>query len=91
MTTQQVCKASAQILRSFSNQERSEQIAVTREMIALTHQLVNQLKQSVLEDDAAAQRRKAKRSETEVDPKPPLKPVRVAEPSKPRKPKYSGL
>ncbi len=43
------------------------------------------------EDDAATRRRKAKRRETEVDPKPPVKPVTVAEPSKPKKPKYSGL
>ena len=49
------------------------------------------IRDGLSEGDAAAKRRKAKRRETEVDPKPPVKPVRVAEPSKPRKPKYSGL
>ena len=91
MTTRQVRTASAQILQSFSHQKQSGQLAITRAMIALTHQLINELKQSVQEDDAASRRRKAKRRETELDPKPPVKPVRVAEPSKPRKPKYSGL
>ena len=50
----------------------------------------DQLRNDLHENDAATNRRKAKKRETEVDTKPPLSPVRVAEPSKPRKPKYSG-
>ena len=41
-------------------------------------------------NDHNSHRRKLKRRETELDPKPPVKPVRIAEPSAPKKPKYSG-
>lgn len=53
--------------------------------------LIGDLHSGLQEDDAATKRRKAKRRETEVDAKPPVKPVSVAKPSKPQKPKYNGL
>lgn len=77
--------------RGFAGQTRAQKLVTTQAMLRATAECVNDLRQLVHETDAAAQRRKAKRRETEVDPKPPVKPVRVAEPSKPRKPKYSGL
>lgn len=77
--------------RGFAGQTHAQKLATTQAMLRATAQCVDDLRQLVRETDAAAQRRKAKRRETEVDPKPPVKPVRVAAPSKPRKPKYSGL
>ena len=49
-----------------------------------------QLENDTTTKTAASKRRAAKSRETEVDPKPPIKPVRVAAASKPKKPKYSG-
>lgn len=77
--------------RGFAEQTRAQKLATTQAMLTATAECVDDLRQLMHETYAAAQRRKAKRRETELDPKPPVKPVRVAEPSKPRKPKYSGL
>ena len=38
----------------------------------------------------AARHRSVQRRETELDPNKPIKPVVVAEPTKPKKPKYKG-
>lgn len=88
MDTTRTIKA---LRRGFAGQTRTQKLATTQAMLTATAECLNDLRQLVHETDAAAQRRKAKRRETELDPKPPVKPVRVAEPSKPRKPKYSGL
>lgn len=49
-----------------------------------------QLETTAANQTVASKRRAAKSKETELDPKPPINPVRVAAPSKPKKPKYSG-
>lgn len=69
---------------------RQERIACVNLLVAAASGQIAQLRQDLSEEDAATRRRQAKRRETELDPKPPVKPVRVAAPSKPRKPKYSG-
>lgn len=74
--------------RQYSRQER---LTCVNLLVATASGQIAQLRQDLSEEDAATRRRKAKRRETEVDPKPPIKPVRVAEPRKPRKPNYSGL
>ncbi|NDW53609.1 hypothetical protein [Aliiroseovarius sp. PrR006] len=73
--------------RTQSTQER---LKIAQLLMQSASSYVQRLRTELREDGAAASRRKAKRRETELDPKPPVKPVRVAEPSKPRKPKYSG-
>lgn len=45
---------------------------------------------SLQESTGKAARSRTQGRETELDPKPPLKPVTVAAPSKTRYPKYSG-
>lgn len=76
--------------RGFADRTHAQKLAITQALMRATAECINDLRQLVNETDAAAQRRKAKRRETELDPKPPVKPVRVAEPSKPREPRYSG-
>ena len=45
----------------------------------------------IRETSSAANRRKLKSKETSLDPKPAMKPVNIAKPHKPKKPKYSGI
>ncbi|WP_171122048.1 MULTISPECIES: hypothetical protein [unclassified Ruegeria] len=81
-------------LRAYeANQEnlsQQDRIRIARLLIRTANSCLESIRQKLNEEDAASKRRKAKRQETELDPKPPIKPVRVAEPSKPKKPKYSG-
>jgi len=74
----------------FNELNRSEQQVAAQMLINTANFCIEQMRKNMREGDAAANRRKAKRRETELDPKPPISPVRVAEPSKPKKPKYSG-
>ena len=74
----------------FSELSNSEQQIAAQMLINTANFCIEQMRKDMRESDAAANRRKAKRRETELDPKPPISPVRVAEPSKPKKPKYSG-
>lgn len=69
----------------------TQRMEIVNLLIRAASDCLRQLNDELHEADAATNRRKAKRRETEVDPKPPVKPVTVAEPSKPKKPKYSGL
>ena len=82
-------------LRRLQNERlhmsEAQRLAFAMQLLDCADALVAELRERVLENDAAAKRRKAKRRETEVDPKPPVKPVSVAEPAKPKKPKYRGL
>ena len=75
----------------FKHMTKSEQLSLLVALIETTSACARQFPHRVRESDAAAKRRKAKGRETEVDPKPPVRPVSVAEPSKPKKPKYRGL
>jgi hypothetical protein len=68
----------------------AERLSVAQLLIGTAHFCVNGLRAEMYESDVEANRRKAKSAETKVDPKPPVKPVRVAEPSKQKLPKYSG-
>lgn len=88
---QQDLTASLRSLRSgFSQMSLDQRYEATRKLMQTTEFCIQQLRAGVIESDAATNRRKAKRRETEVDPKPPVKPVTVAEPSKPKKPSYKG-
>jgi hypothetical protein len=91
MSTTQTARALRTLRASFEQQTRPQQLATAQAMLRTTDLFIRQLKLQIHETDAASQRRTAKSRETEIDPKPPVKPVRVAEPSKPRKPKYRGL
>ena len=74
----------------YDQLSKAHQIEVTSLLIRASHACLEQLRDDLHESDAATNRRKAKKRETELDTKPPLSPVRVAEPSKPKKSKYSG-
>jgi len=88
---QQDLTASLRSLRSgFSQMSLDQRYEATRKLMQTTEFCIQQLRGDVIESDAATNRRKAKRRETEVDPKPPVKPVIIAEPSKPKKPTYKG-
>lgn len=73
-----------------ANMTADQRVKTAKLLLDTAMVLTSDLRNAVQEDDAATKRRKAKRRETEVDPKPPVKPVRVAEPPKAKKPKYSG-
>ncbi len=75
----------------YGRLSRAQQIEIATLLIRTASIYVKLLRDDLQESTTETNRRKAKRRETEVDPKPPVKPVRVAEPSKPKKPKYSGL
>ena len=91
MTYQELRTALEQFQKKSHRLSDTEQAHALALLLTTSSQALRSFRESLREQDAAAQRRKAKRRETEVDPKPPIKPVRVAAPSKPRKPKYSGL
>jgi hypothetical protein len=74
----------------YHDMNGTERYAAAQMLIKTASLCVEQLRKGMCEGNAATNRRKAKRRETEVDPKPPVSPVSVAEPSKPTKPKYSG-
>ncbi len=76
---------------NYGQLSSAKQLETVELLIRAASSCLKQLNYDLNEEDAATRRRKAKRRETEVDPKPPVKPVTVAEPSKPKKPKYSGL
>ena len=83
--------------QSLQRYEAIEAQLSTRDRMAAAQMLMRATSNSILnlrselsEDDAASNRRTAKRRETGADPKQPVKPVRVSEPTKPKKPKYSG-
>ncbi|WP_171134954.1 hypothetical protein [Ruegeria sp. HKCCD7221] len=76
---------------NFHKIGRNEQVQLVQLLIHTANHCIQNLREELSEEDAAAKRRKAKRKETELDPKPPLRPITVAEPSKPKKPKYTGL
>ncbi len=80
-----------QLRASYNRMNRRQRLATAQMLFDTAADFAMQLRSEVQEGDAATKRRKAKRRETEVDPKPPVKPVSVAEPSKPKKPKYNGL
>lgn len=80
-----------QIFDHAAKLEARDQIKVAALLMRGASIYLNASRARMTEDGAVTQRRQAKRRETELDPKPPVKPVRIAEPSKPRKPKYSGL
>ncbi len=69
---------------------KRERVQAAEILVRAANRYVQAVRHDLQEEGAEAKRRQAKRRETELDPKPPVKPVRVAEPSKPRKPKYSG-
>lgn len=71
-------------------QGTAERMAIAGALLELTSQYIQQLSAELNENTTTTQRRKAKERETAADPKPPVKPVRIAEPSKPKKPNYSG-
>ena len=83
-----------QALRSYEAVEvqltQREKLQVAQILLRTASRCIRSLNAELIETNAMTDRRKAKRRETELDPKPPTKPVRVAEPSKPKKPKYSG-
>lgn len=74
----------------FKNIELRDQLELIAALAEAAIDCIGQLRQSVLEDTTKANRRELQRRETEVDAKTPVKPVSIAEPSKPTKPKYSG-
>jgi hypothetical protein len=73
-----------------SKQSNSEQLEAVKLLIAAAQGLLNDLRTNMHESETAKNRTTAKRKETSLDTKPPVKPVRVSEPAKPKKPKYSG-
>ncbi len=75
----------------YSEMSENERRSATQMLIGTANFCVEQLRKDTCESDAATSRRKSKRRETELDPKPPVSPVSFAEPSKPKKPKYNGL
>ena len=79
-----------QLRKSYTKLNRRQRMQITQALLETASDFAMQLRSEVREGDAATNRRTAKRRETEVDPKPPVKPVRVAEPTKQKKPKYSG-
>ena len=79
-----------QLRKSYTRMNSRQRMQIAQLLLKTASDFATQLRSEVREDDAATNRRTAKRRETEVDPKPPIKPVRVAEPTKPKKPKYSG-
>lgn len=88
---QRKLRASLRSLRSdFSRMNVDQRYSAARQLLQTAEFCIQQLRKDVYESDAATNRRKAKRRETEVDPKPPVKPVTIAEPSKPKKPTYKG-
>lgn len=79
-----------ELRQRYKTMSRQQRLAIAKMLFDTATDFAMQLRSELQENDAATQRRNAKRRETEVDPKPPVKPVRVAEPPKPKKPKYSG-
>ena len=84
-------KALRELRAGRAGMRRRQRVEAAKLLLDAPTELVMQLRTEVHENDAATNRRNAKRRETEVDPKPPIKPVSVAKPTKPKKPTYNGL
>lgn len=69
---------------------QNESKAIIRMLLKTTCEYVKTHKSAMRESDFETNQRKLKKRETELDPKPPISPVRVSEPYKPKKPKYKG-
>lgn len=91
MNTNELQRILDDMVRADGRLSQADRLETARLLIRAATFCLHLLSEELREGDAASKRRKAKRRETEVDPKPPVKPVTVAEPSKPKKPKYSGL
>lgn len=74
----------------YDNQTADERLETAKFLMHATQNYFERLRYDLRESETTANRRAAKKRETELDPKPPTSPVRVAEPSKRKKPKYSG-
>jgi|GEM_PF-1884449 len=83
-------RAMQNLLLDYDDMNGAEKYGTVQLLINTANFCVERLRKDMCENDATTNRRNAKRRETELDPKPPLSPVRVAEPSKPKLPKYSG-
>lgn len=79
------------VCAEFDSMKPRERYEVVRQLMHTARYMVTRISTDLREETAAARHREAKRRETAVDPKPPIKPITVAEPSKPKKPKYKGL
>lgn len=90
MTIKELELAMRRFRAGYSDMSAAERLNVAQLLIGTAHFYVNGLRAEMHESNVDASRRKAKSAETKVDPKPPVKPVRVAEPSKQKMPKYSG-
>jgi hypothetical protein len=75
---------------NYNQLSKADRIEAVKLLISATNICLEKLRSELHESDATTNRRKAKGRETELDPKPPISPVRVAAASKPKKPKYSG-
>jgi len=84
-------KQTLQQLQTFSHEMSNlERLETTKFLINAARDCIERLQIDMHESLTTTNRRKLKKRETEVDLKPPVSPVRIAEPSKPKKPKYSG-
>lgn len=90
MDQQELATCLRSLRLGFSQMSVDERYGATKQLMQTAEFCIQQLRAEISEGDAATNRRKSKRRETEVDPKPPVKPVTVAEPSKPKKPSYKG-
>jgi hypothetical protein len=75
---------------NYNQLNKADRFETVKLLISTTNVCLEKLRNGLHESDATTNRRKAKGRETELDPKPPISPVRVAAASKPKKPKYSG-
>lgn len=76
---------------TFKSKTEIERLKIIRTLSrAITH-LTTKFSAELEENDTEASRRKLQKRMNDGNPKPPVKPVTVAEPYKPKLPKYKGL
>jgi len=90
MNSKQLQRILHQLQVRKENGSTIERLEAAKLLMDAARLCLRQAQASLREATGAAARSKAKGRETEVDVKPPLRPVSVAAPSKPTKPKYSG-
>lgn len=90
MPLREIKKTIFELRKDFGTLPKHEQVRVTQWLLDTADYCIEGVRLQEQDSTTAANRRKAKKRETELDPKPPTKPVRVSEPSKPKKPNYSG-
>lgn len=78
-------------LKTFENLTKADQLKTIRTLSRVLTHLIATLSTELSENESEANRRKRQREMNAGNPKGPLRPITIAEPYKPKPPKYKGL